>query len=160
MGIPGAEEVAGNEWSVRTCAGDVGVGSSAIGVTTGRDSTAMGIPLAASTNGDSTAEVACATAVRVLEGTGAEGARQCRGDEVLLWATERRRKWLTFTLAGSDDCAGSGIQSRRPLPCTDRGRWTLLLCLICPTWLGGGLVGSEGTPAHRWIGGIEAWSGP
>lgn len=54
MGIPGAEEVAGNEWSVRTCAGDVGFGSSAIGATTGGDSTAMGIPLAASTNRDST----------------------------------------------------------------------------------------------------------
>lgn len=119
MGIPGAEEVSGNEWSVRTCAGDVGVGSSAIGATTGGDSTAT------STNGDSTAEVACWTAVRVLEGMGTEGARRCRGGEVLLWAPERRREWLAFTLAGSDDCAGSGIQSHRPLPCTDHGRWTV-----------------------------------
>ena len=40
MRIPGAEEVAGHEWSVRTVAGDVGVGSSAVGASTGGDATA------------------------------------------------------------------------------------------------------------------------
>ena len=40
VGIPGAEEVAGPKWWVRTCSGDVGVGSSAVGASTGGDSTA------------------------------------------------------------------------------------------------------------------------
>ena len=38
--MPGAEEVAGPEWSVGTCAGDVGVRSSVVGATTDGDSTA------------------------------------------------------------------------------------------------------------------------
>ena len=94
--------------------------------------------------------------VRVLEGVEAGGVRRCGGGEVLLWASERRREWLACTPAGSGDFLGSDVQSRRPIPCSDHGRWTLLQCLICPSWLGGGLVGSEGTPAHRWIGGVEA----
>ena len=97
--------------------------------------------------------------VWVLEGVEAEGVCRCRGGEVLLWAPERRKEWLACTPAGSSDCAASGVQSCRPLPCTDRGWWTLQ-CLICSTWLGGGLVGSEGTPAHQWTAGVEAWSGP
>ena len=101
-------------------------------------------------------EVACWTVLRVLEGVEAEGVRQRGGGEVLLWAPVRRREWLACTPAGSGDCAASGVQSRRPLPCTDRGRWTLLRFLIRPTWLGGDLVGSKGTPAHRWIGAVGA----
>ena len=105
-------------------------------------------------------EVACWTVVWILEGVGLEGGwGRCGGGEVL-WAPERRREWLACMPAGSGDCAGSDVQSRRPLPCTDCGWWTLLQCLICPTCLDGGLVGSEGTPAHRWLGGVVAWSGP
>ena len=40
VGIPAAEEVAGPEWLVRTCVSDVGVGSSAVGASTGGGSTA------------------------------------------------------------------------------------------------------------------------
>lgn len=57
MGIPGAEEVAGPEWWVRTCMGDVGVGSPAVGETNGGDSTAAwgSSAVGASTGGGSTA---------------------------------------------------------------------------------------------------------
>ena len=60
-------------------------------------------------------EVACWTVVRVLKGVGAEGVCRCGGSEVLLGALERREEWLVCTTARSGDCAGSGIQSHRPV---------------------------------------------
>ena len=57
MGIPGAEEVTGHKWSVRTCAGNRGVGSSVVGASTGGDSTAArgSSAVGVSTGGGSTA---------------------------------------------------------------------------------------------------------
>ena len=65
-------------------------------------------------------------------------------------------EWLVCMPSGIGDCAGSGVQSHPPLPCTDRSQVTLLQCLICPTWLGGCPVDSAGTPFRRWRGGVGA----